>query len=130
MFHLPLQRGFRAIDPKIYMKEKLAGPVQKVLTLLIAGKYKDIEALTHGVRLNSKAIGQAVADYGKKIIMPPADGFQLMNVVEVKNAQPRRWSIAMPLWTNEEGRSDLTLELTVVEETDGFTIELDDLHVL
>jgi hypothetical protein len=53
-----------------------------------------------------------------------------MNAVEVKNAQPKKWSIAMPLWTHEEGRSDLTMEMTIIEKANGFAIELDDLHVL
>ena len=53
-----------------------------------------------------------------------------MDVIEVKNAQPRRWSIAMPLWTQEEGRSDLTLEITVIEQQNDFLVELDDIHIL
>ena len=36
----------------------------------------------------------------------------------------------MPLWTKEEGRSDLSIEVTVIKETSGFKIELDDIHVL
>lgn len=36
----------------------------------------------------------------------------------------------MPLWTIEEGRSDLSLELTLVENDKTISIELDDIHVL
>jgi hypothetical protein len=36
----------------------------------------------------------------------------------------------MSLWTVEEGRSDLSLELTVAESGDGYLIEVDDIHVL
>jgi hypothetical protein len=36
----------------------------------------------------------------------------------------------MPLWTKEEGRSDLTLELTVTMGANDTQIELDDIHVL
>jgi hypothetical protein len=64
------------------------------------------------------------------LVLPPEEGFQLMDVIEVKNAQPRRWSIAMPLWTQEEGRSDLTLEITVIEQQNDFLVELDDIHIL
>jgi hypothetical protein len=53
-----------------------------------------------------------------------------MNVVEIKNAKPNRWSIAMPLWSKEEGRSDLTVEITVIEREGGELVELDDIHVL
>jgi hypothetical protein len=47
----------------------------------------------------------------------------------VRGSNPKRWSVRFDLWTADEGRSDLTLELTV-EETDPLKIELDDLHVL
>jgi len=112
------------------MNEQLKESVRQVITYLVAGKYAELETLTRGVRLNAKDMATAVADYGRKLIPPPDDGFGLMNVVEVKNARPRQWSIAMPLWTQEEGRSDLTVEMTLIEQQNGFAIELDDVHVL
>jgi hypothetical protein len=112
------------------MSEQLKEPVRQVIALLVAGKYAELETLTQGIRLKAKEVATTVADYGRKLIPPPDDGFRLMNVVEVKNARPRQWSIAMPLWTQEEGRSDLTVELTLIERQNGFAIELDDLHVL
>jgi hypothetical protein len=36
----------------------------------------------------------------------------------------------MPLWTREEGRSDLSIAITVIADGEGFRIELDDIHVL
>ena len=36
----------------------------------------------------------------------------------------------MNLWTAEEKRSDLSLELTLTEIEGGHVIELDDIHVL
>ena len=112
------------------MKDQLKIPVQNVLTLLVGEKYADLENLTRGVRLSAEAMAKAISDYGEKLVLLPEDGFRLMDVVEVKDSQPKRWSIAMPLWTQKEGRSDLTLEMTVIEKQNGFTIELDDLHVL
>ena len=112
------------------MNERLKEPVSQVIALLVAGKYKELETLTHNVRLAADEIATVVANYGRKLIPPPNNGFDLMDIVEVKNAKPRRWSISMPLWTQEEGRSDLTVEMTVVEQQDNFAIELDDVHVL
>jgi hypothetical protein len=43
---------------------------------------------------------------------------------------PPTWSVRCDLWTVEEGRSDLSLELTVVAAPLGPTIEVDNLHVL
>jgi hypothetical protein len=112
------------------MKEKLTDPLRKVLPLLVGEKYAELELFTKGIRLSAKEIARAVANYGRKLVLPPEEGFQLMDVIEVKNAQPRRWSIAMPLWTQEEGRSDLTLEITVIEQQNDFLVELDDIHIL
>jgi len=75
-------------------------------------------------------MANAVSDYGRKLVLPPDDAFQLMNLVEVGNAQPRKWSITMPLWTREEGRSDLSISVTLIADKKGFAIELDDIHVL
>jgi hypothetical protein len=112
------------------MSNQIIEPVNQVLRLLAAGKYADLEILTHGLRLTAKEMEKAVDDYGRKLVLPPDACSLLEDVVEVKNAKPKRWSVAMPLWTREEGRSDLTVEMTIVEQQNGFAIELDDIHVL
>ena len=112
------------------MNEKLIEPVNRIVSLLVVGRYADLEQQTYGVRLTANEMAKAIADYGRTLVPPPQDGFKLMNVVEIKEAQPKRWSVAIPLWTKEEGRSDLTVEMTIVEREDTFLIELDDIHVL
>jgi hypothetical protein len=89
-----------------------------------------LEKLTGGMRLDEEEIRKAVTDYGRILITPPNSAFELMDVIKVKSAETPRWSITMPLWTQEEGRSDLSMELTVTEQKDGYKIKLDDLHVL
>ena len=68
------------------MNEQLKEPVRQVIALLVARKYAELETVTHGIQLKADDMATAVADYGKKLIQPPEDGFGLMNVVEVKNA--------------------------------------------
>ena len=112
------------------MPNRFEQPVREVLTLLAEKRYSELERFTHGVRLKAADISNAVADYGRTIIAPPIDAFRLMDVVEVKAAVPPRWSITMPIWTKEEGRSDLSVELTVIDDHGVFRVELDDIHVL
>jgi hypothetical protein len=112
------------------MNEHLRRPVRDVIELLTAGRFKDIEILTNGSRLNAMDIAKAITDYGRQLVMPPEDGYELMDVVEVRDSAPPRWSIRIPLWTREEGRSDLSLELTVSQRSNGFDVELDDIRVL
>ena len=47
-----------------------------------------------------------------------------MDIVEVMNASVPQFSIRMPLWTEEEGRSDLTMELTIKFCAEHIEVEL------
>ena len=114
----------------INMNNRLVKPVNQVVELLVTGKYSDLENLPHGVRLTAREIANAVSDYGRKLIQPPQNGLKMMDVIEVKDANPKRWSIVMPLWSEEEGRSDLTLEMTAIDCGASVVIELDNIHVL
>jgi len=43
----------------------------------------------------------------------------------------REFAVHVPLWTREEGPSDLSLELTLVDAQDGnFAVEVDNIEVL
>lgn len=112
------------------MNERLREPVAQVLGLLAREDYSELARLTNQVRLSAQDIARVVSDYGRTLVEPPEDAFKLLDAVQVRGAQPPRWSITMPVWTKEEGRSDLSVELTVTDHGNGFNIELDDLHVL
>jgi hypothetical protein len=52
-------------------------------------------------------------------------------VVDIEGSTPERWSAYVELWTAEEGRSDLTLELTLTESgRDTYNSQIDNIHVL
>ena len=112
------------------MPDQLHEAVSVIHNLLVRAEYAQLEKLTGGVRLHAEEIKKAVIDYGRILITPPISAFELMDVIKVRNAEPPKWTITMPLWTQEEGRSDLSMELTITEQKDGYKIELDDLHVL
>jgi hypothetical protein len=112
------------------MNDRLKQPVRQVIEHLVTGSFADLETLTRGQRLSAQEMAKAISDYGRKLVLPPDDAFGLMDVVEVRNAQPPRWSVTMPLWTREEGRSDLSIGVTLVSDAESFRIELDDIHVL
>jgi len=120
----------QAIGNQNEMIAGLQKQVGEIVSLLVEGRFGEIESLTNGMRLPAEQIKAAVGEYGRTLVLPPADAFSLMDVIEIRNASPPSWSIIMPLWTKEEGRSDLSLELTLVKEGLGFKVELDDIHVL
>ncbi|MFE9207606.1 hypothetical protein, partial [Micromonospora sp. NPDC007230] len=40
------------------------------------------------------------------------------------------WKVNVDLWSREEGRSDMTLQVTVWEEAGAIKLTIDDLHAL
>ena len=112
------------------MSTTLINPVRRIVELLVARDYEQIVKITNARRLNAKSLEGAIRGYGRDLIMPPAQAFDRLDVVRVKNATPPRWSVRLNLWTLEEGRSNLSLELTVVQWGDDYGIEVDDIHVL
>jgi hypothetical protein len=109
-----------------YLKEQ----VKKVVDLLVSKQYAALVELTHGSRLDREMIETAIREYRRELIAPPEAAFDRLDVVEVDGADPPRWSVRCNLWTREEGRSDLSVELTVTRRDNGYGIELDDIHVL
>ncbi|MEQ1520537.1 MAG: hypothetical protein ABL936_04625 [Aestuariivirga sp.] len=94
---------------------------------------QDYEALVMrcaNTRLTASDLRNAVLEYGRKLESPPKDAYQNLDAIEIKNKVSPTWSVQIPVWTREEGRSDLTLELTVSLVNNLPHIELDDLHVL
>ncbi|MDM8009222.1 MAG: hypothetical protein QUV05_24025 [Phycisphaerae bacterium] len=112
------------------MTYRFANTVKSVVDLLVAGRYAELERLTAGTRLSADDMAGAIRQYGRVLVTPPEEAYEDLDAVQVRNASPPRWSVRMSLWTVEEGRSDLSLELTVAESGDGYLIEVDDIHVL
>ena len=100
-----------------------------LLVLLADGDYDSIMERCPTSRLAGAGLRTAICEYGRKVIAPPADyGYIEMGEVEA-TAIPTWWVVAA-LWTEEEGRSDLSLELTVAFALSGPVIEIENLHVL
>jgi hypothetical protein len=70
----------------------------------------------------------ALEQYGATFMPPPDTAYSLLDVREI-NGRPRSWSVVMPLWTVEEGRSDLSIELTLVDREGSLDVELDNIRV-
>ena len=47
-----------------------------------------------------------------------------------QNDEAGVWSVVIDLWTAEEGRSDLSLEATLIEAPSELLVQIDDIHVL
>ena len=111
------------------MRNELKELVSRTVDLLVRGDYVELERMTSGRRLTASEIEQAVREYGGRLIMPP-DGQLCLDTIQVRGQIPPTWSVRCDLWTEEEGRSDLSLELTVIDQPGDALIEVDNLHVL
>jgi hypothetical protein len=110
--------------------ERLRSIVEQVVQQVVRGDYDDVIRLCHKSRVTSEQLARVVHEYGRKLAMPPRDAYRRIDAVKVTTANVPTWSVRVPLWTQEEGMSDLTLELTVTLGSGEPSIELDDLHVL
>jgi hypothetical protein len=108
---------------------KFRGPIRSLVEALVAGHFDQVERDGRSGRLSSHELKKALKAYGRMVITLPDEAFDFVNVYPIKG-QKSTWAVDVPLWTAEEGRSDLTLSLTVSESQDGVRLEIDDLHVL
>ncbi|HEX6207981.1 MAG TPA: hypothetical protein VF058_06425 [Actinomycetota bacterium] len=110
--------------------EALMATVRTVVDLIVRGEFETLESMTRGRRLTASELRASVEAYGRKLARPPEEAWEEIDVVEVES-ESRIYNVHIPLWTEEEGRSDLTLELTLTEFAPGlFSIEVDGIHVL
>jgi len=105
--------------------------ISRIVALLAEGRYEDVTQLCAGSRLSAEEMKTAVAMYGRTIVPLPQEAATLISSVRSRNAVDPTWSVVVPLFTREEGRSDLSLELTMTESKPGsVAVHVDDLHVL
>jgi hypothetical protein len=42
--------------------------------------------------------------------------------------RPDEWWVVLPLWTREEGKSNLSIEATILESSSGVSVVIDDIR--
>jgi len=110
--------------------QALGVAARTVIDGLADGDYDAVVQICAKSRLTSDELREVIREYGRTLVHPPADAYQHLDAVQVNGTALPTWSVRAPLWTKEEGRSDLTLELTISLGPDEPIVELDDLHVL
>ncbi len=110
--------------------------LEEMMGFLAQHDYAGMVAHCFRSRLTAADIESAVHDYGRTIIEPPDEAYDYADTIAIEAADDSTYSVNMPVWTAEEGRSDLTLQLTVgwrqatPDKPYTIHIDLDDLHVL
>jgi hypothetical protein len=104
---------------------------EKIVNLVMdmANKnYRKIEAEKLNGRVSIADMERTINEYGKTLTPLPQEAFEIANIYNI--GEENRLDIYIPLWTKEEGRSDLTLSLICYLKNDGPAIEINDLRVL
>lgn len=105
--------------------------IAKLVAYLAAGEFDQALQQAPSSRVKAKDLERAISEYGRRLVPLPPEGLRLIDYVEVQGGSSPCWSVVVPLFTEEEGRSDLSLELTIQEQPSGVhMIEIDDVHVL
>ena len=65
--------------------------------------------------MTAEQLRQEMEHYGRELQMPSEVEFDNVDVNEIEGAIPRAWWVLVDLWTVEEGRSDLTLEIRLTD---------------
>jgi hypothetical protein len=106
------------------------GTIKSVVSLLVTGEYETLASLTSGRMLSAEEMRRAVEDYGRTLVMPPDKAFAELDHGTVKDSTPPRHWYAVPLWTLEQGRSDLEMQLALIEFAPGLLlVEIEGIHV-
>jgi hypothetical protein len=104
--------------------------VRSIVGMLVAGEWALLDRLTPGSPVSASDLRSAVIDYGRTLVIPPTATFAELDAIEVEGASPRTLDVRIPMWTVEEGRSDLQLVMTLKEVAGGvWDAEVDGLYV-
>jgi hypothetical protein len=113
---MPLPASFRA-------------PIAEIVDALVREDYAALDADGRSGAVGADGLRRAVADYGRSLVELPDAAYKLSDAGHL-TGRPGEWWIVVPMWTAEEGRSDLTLELNATPAHDGHRFTVTDLHVL
>lgn len=102
---------------------------REIVELLSAANYAAAVSRCTASRLSAADLAGVIRGYGRRLTPPPLSAYGEIDAIQVESRPVPTWSVRMPLWTIEEGRSDLTLELTVSLPGPRASVELDDLRV-
>ena len=114
-------------------ENKVTNTILYVVKLLVDGSYRELVEFSTG-RLNAQEIQDSLEEYPCTLVYPPNEELSSLvygDIMDFGNFLPKKWSIDVLLYTIEEGRSDLTLSLTITDtDTEMYTVEIDGIHVL
>lgn len=95
---------------------------------MVIGDFDKISGKNWYGRLNEPDINARISEYGNTLALPPASFVEKKDTYEYKDGSGL--ALDIPLWTKEEGMSDLTLSLVLIYDETKVKLQMNDLRVL
>lgn len=108
---------------------ELAKEIERMVNDLAQRRYAELASDGRGGRLTEVELQQAIRQYGRVLVPLPQQAWELVELYP-DSKDGNRFAIDVPLWTAEEGRSDLTLLLVATKHDNRWNVAIDDIRVL
>jgi hypothetical protein len=102
--------------------------ITEIIYNISVNGYDTIKAKGQNGRVEINDLKRIIAEYGCTVIPLSDEAFSKSEVYYIKDKN--RLDVYIPLWTIEEGRSDLTLSLSCYRINETLKVEINDLRVL
>ena len=105
-------------------------PIQQLVHELVNANFDNLEEDGRSGRLSAHDLRRVIEEYPNKLVNLPNDAFASKYASAFQVNGISNWRFDVSLWTEEEGRSDLTLQIEGCIDTGDIILKIDDLHVL
>lgn len=112
--------------------ERIERTARTIHLLLTTQRYADLASLTRN-NYPEEDIQFAMEAYDATACEPPESFASRIDIIENESSTPAAWSVIFPIWTLEEGESDLSVNITCIDSKtrDGtFEFDLNGIYVL
>jgi hypothetical protein len=102
-----------------------------VLSELLAQRdYKGFCGYARSSRHWPGDMSRVVQRYRRTIVPLPTGAYLELNLEAISKSNPQQWSLRGPVWTKEDSRSNLSLEITLQNTTGNiYTGGINDLYI-
>lgn len=107
----------------------LVAAIRGLVDDLARGRFLELEAGGRAGRSPAGDPATALREYGRTLIPLPHEAFGFVECIPLLYEDDRS-AVVVDLWTSEEGRSDLSLELDATKTGDEYRLEVTSLHVM
>ena len=109
--------------------ERFKGPIKSIVRDLARGNYQELEADRRSGRSTAEGLREAVERYGGTLVELPDEAFDWMDEYP-REGREGVWALDLPLYTEEEGQSDLTLIREAEATPEDVRVHIRSLRVL